>query len=67
MTITILAVRRSAMTISTQADGWNEAYAKAKGIVTGWQGNLPHDPIVHFFLSDEEDLMQYTPEEIRGM
>jgi len=66
MTITILAVRRNAQTISTQADGWGEAYATARGILAGWH-NRPEAPVVHVFLSDGNDLRQFTPEEIGGM
>jgi hypothetical protein len=66
MTINILAVRRNAQTISTQAEGWNEAYATAKGILAGWH-NRPEAPIEQVFLSDGNELRQFTPEEIGGM
>ena len=66
MTINILAVRRNAQTISTQADGWNEAYATAKGILAGWH-NRPEAPIEQFFLSDGSELRQFTPGELQEM
>jgi len=64
-TFNITILRRSAMTISFQADSFNDAVRKSAETITGWR--YQHDPIQRVFISEIDkaiDLLEYRPEEV---
>ena len=64
-TFNVTILRRSAMTISFQADSFNDAVRKSAENVTGWR--YEHDPIQRVFIAELDksiDLLEYRPEEV---
>lgn len=64
-TFNVTILRRSAMTISFQADSYNEAVRKSAETISGWRHD--YDPIQRIFISELDktlDLLEYRPEEV---
>jgi len=63
-TFNIVLIRRSAITISFQAESFNEAVTKSAETITGWRD---HDRIERVFISELDQaigLLEYRPEEV---
>jgi hypothetical protein len=64
-TFNVTILRRSAMTISFQADSFTEAITKSAETIAGWRHE--YDPIRRVFISEIDkaiELLEYRPEEI---
>lgn len=64
-TFNVTILRRSAMTISFQADSFNEAVRKSAETITGWRHEYDH--IQRIFVSEVGkaiELLEYRPDEI---
>ena len=64
-TFNVTILRRSAMTISFQANTYHEAVRKSAETITGWR--YDHDPIQRVFISELDksiELLEYRPEEV---